>query len=117
VRFRPVALVVLLLAAPAPAAADCLRDRHAADLRSERGPRLRFGIGPLVQAGQIGPNPSPAVPERPAAVHRALARLRKPGRPFVLRLNRFFWSDRDRGFRRYLHLARRFARRGYELEL
>jgi hypothetical protein len=116
VRFRPVALMVLLLAAPAPAAADCLRDRHAADLRPEPGPRLRFGIGPLVQAGQIGPNPSPAVPERPAATHRALARLRKPGRRFVLRLNRFFWSDRDRGFRRYLH-ARRFARRGCELEL
>jgi hypothetical protein len=43
--------------------------------------------------------------------------LRKPGRPFVLRLNRFFWSDREGGFRRYLALARRFARRGYELEL
>jgi hypothetical protein len=89
----------------------------AADLRPDRAPPLRFGVGPLVQAGQIGPNPSPAVPERPARTHDALARLRKPGRPFVLRLNRFFWSDRERGFRRYLALGRRFARRGYELEL
>jgi hypothetical protein len=78
---------------------------------------LRFGIGPLVQAGQIGPNPSPAVPEQPAVTHAALARLRKPGRPFVLRLNRFFWSDGEAAFRRYLGLARRFARRGYRLEL
>jgi len=80
-------------------------------------PRLRFGIGPLVQAGQIGANPSPALPERPAATHAALDRLRKPGRPFVMRLNRFFWSDREAGFKRYLGLARRFARRGYQAEL
>jgi hypothetical protein len=113
----PAVTLFLLLAVPAPAGARCVRDLHAADLRPEPGPRLRFGIGPLVQAGQIGPTPSPAVPERPAATHAALARLRKPGRPFVLRLNRFFWSDRERGFRRYLGLARRFARRGYRLEL
>jgi hypothetical protein len=113
----PALTLVLLLAAPAPAVAQCLRDLHAADQRPEPGPRLRFGIGPLVQAGQVGPSPSPAVPERPAATHAALVRLRKPGRPFVLRLNRFFWSDRERGFRRYLGLARRFAGRGYRLEL
>jgi hypothetical protein len=109
--------LVLLLVPPAPAAAQCVRELHARDLRPEPGPRLRFGIGPLVQAGQIGLNPSPAVAERPALTHAALAGLRKPGRPFVLRLNRFFWSDRERGFRRYLGLARRFARRGYQLEL
>jgi hypothetical protein len=70
-----------------------------------------------VQAGQAGGGPATAVPERPRATHAALARLRAPGRPFVLRLNRFFWSDREAGFRRYLALARRFARRGYLLEL
>jgi hypothetical protein len=118
VRFRLPALVLMLLVAPAaPAAAQCTRDLHAGEVRPEPGPPMRFGIGPLVQAGQIGPNPSPAVPERPARTHAALARLRPPGRPFVLRLNRFFWSDRERGFRRYLRLAHRFARRGYQLEL
>ena len=113
----PALTLFLLLATPAPAVGECLRDLHAADQRPEPGPRLRFGIGPLVQAGQVGPSPSPAVPERRAATHAALARLRKPGGPFVLRLNRFFWSDRERGFRRYLGLARRFAGRGYRLEL
>jgi hypothetical protein len=118
VRSRLPALTVILLLGPAaPALAQCTRDLHAGDLRPEPGPRLRFGIGPLVQAGQIGPNPSPAVPERRPRTHEALARLRRPGRPFVLRLNRFFWSDRERGFRRYLGLARRFARRGYQVEL
>ena len=80
-------------------------------------PPLRFGVGPLVQAGQAGGGPATAVPEQQRRTHRALARLRAPGRPFVLRLNRFFWSDREAGFRRYLALARRFARRGYLIEL
>jgi hypothetical protein len=35
----------------------------------------------------------------------------------VLRLNRFFWSDGEAAFRRYLGLARRFTSRGYEVEL
>jgi len=70
-----------------------------------------------VQAGQVGADPSPAVPERRAVTHAALAALRKPERPFVLRLNRFFWSDGEGAFERYLGLARRFARRGYQLEL
>jgi hypothetical protein len=109
--------LTVLLALPAPAAATCLRDVRADDLRPRPAPPLRFGIGPLAQAGQIGADPSPAVPERPRRTHAALARLRAPGRPFVLRLNRFFWSDGERGFRRYLRLTRRFARRGYLIEL
>ncbi len=35
----------------------------------------------------------------------------------MLRLNRFFWSDGEAAFERYLGLARRFARRGYRIEL
>src|SRR3954451_24682032 len=78
---------------------------------------LRFGIGPLPQAGQASGGPATALPEQPARTDAALARLRAPGRPFVLRLNRFFWSDGEAGFRRYLGLARRFARQGYLIEL
>jgi len=78
---------------------------------------LRFGVGPLVQAGQAGGGPAQAVPEQPARTEAALASLRAPGKPFVLRLNRFFWSDREAGFRRYLRLAHRFARDGYLIEL
>jgi len=114
-----VVMALILLPAQAAAAAQpCTQERSAADVRAERGaPPLRFGIGPLVQAGQAGGGPARAVPERPRGTERALPRLRAPGRPFVLRLNRFFWSDREAGFRRYLTLARRFARLGYLVEL
>jgi hypothetical protein len=107
----------LLLALPLPSAAACVRDSQAANGGPRTAPPLRFGIGPLVQAGQVGALREPAVPERQARTHAALDRLRVPGRPFVLRLNRFFWSEREKGFRRYLDLARRFARRGYLIEL
>ena len=113
---RRLLLPLVLLAIPSPAAA-CVRDVETEDLRPRAAPPLVFGVGPLVQAGQVAAVPAPAVPERRARTHAALQRLRPPGRPFVLRLNRFFWSDREAGFRRYLGLARRFARRGYLLEL
>ena len=114
-----IAASALLLLLPAPAVArSCTRDVRAADVDRERGaPALTFGIGPLVQAGQIGPSPAPAVPERPAVTLAALRGLRRPGRPFLLRLNRFFWSDGEAAFERYLRLARRFASRGYRIEL
>ncbi|SEH14086.1 hypothetical protein SAMN02745716_1494 [Thermoleophilum album] len=80
-------------------------------------PPLRFGITPLAQAGQIGDRPAPAVGERLERTFAALDRLRPPRAPFVVRLNRFFWSDGERAFTRYLALARRFAGRGYLVEL
>jgi hypothetical protein len=110
-------LLVLAAVAQSADARSCVADLEADDVPRRPAPPLRFGIGPLVQAGQVGGMPSPAVPEIPERTHAALARLRKPGRPFVLRLNRFFWSDREEGFRRYLRLARRFTRRGYLVEL
>jgi hypothetical protein len=89
----------------------------AVDVQQKPGPRLRFGIGPLVQAGQIGPVAGPAVPEQPERTHHYLAALRPANGPFVLRLNRFFWSDGEEGFQRYLALAERFTQRGYLIEL
>jgi len=113
--------VLSALAAAAPASAQqpssCVGDVESGAVKQEPGPLLRFGIGPLVQAGQVGPLPAAAVPERPDITHSALARLRPPGRPFVLRLNRFFWSDREEGIRRYLALAQRFTSSGYLVEL
>jgi hypothetical protein len=113
--------VAFLLLVPAAAGAQvdpvCSADTEASEVEQKPGPPLRFGIGPLPQAGQIGGSPAPAVPEQPQRTHAFLARLRPPGGPFVLRLNRFFWSDGEEGFRRYLALARRFARRGYLIEL
>ena len=71
-----------------------------------------------VQAGQIGPLPAAAVPEQPAKTHAALAQLRPPGGPFVLRLNRFFWSDGEAGLQAVPRRWReRFTSRGYLVEL
>jgi hypothetical protein len=117
------ALVTVLALASAPGAAAqsgppaCVGDTEADAVPRRPGPRLRFGITPLVQAGQIGAQPAPAVPEQPARTNAALALLRPAGAPFVLRLNRFFWSDGEAAFRRYLGLAKRFTSRGYEVEL
>jgi hypothetical protein len=114
------ALTALAAAPPVAAqeAGSCIGDVNAADVAQTPGAeRLRFGIGPLVQAGQIGPTPSPAVPEQPQRTHDALARLRPPRGAYVLRLNRFFWSDGEAGIRRYLDLASRFTGRGYLVEL
>jgi len=47
----------------------------------------------------------------------ALRTLRPPHAPFILRLNRFFWSDGQRGIRRFLRLTRLYTRRGYRVEL
>lgn len=88
--------VLRMLAAAAPAfaqeASSCVGDVEPGAVTQQPGPLLRFGIGPLVQAGQIGPLPAAAVPERPEITDSALAPLRPPGRAFVLRLNRFFRS-------------------------
>jgi len=112
--------VAALAAAPAAHAQDdpaCVADTDAVNVEQRPGPALRFGIGPLPQAGQIGPAPAPAAPEDVARADAALARLRPAGGPFVLRLNRFFWSDGEAGFQRYLSLVRRFTSQGYLVEL
>jgi hypothetical protein len=111
-------VLALLVASPAAQAQQCTQELSATAVAKKAAKKkLRFGIGPLVQAGQAGGGPAPAVPERPRETERALVQLKTPGRPFVLRLNRFFWSDGEAGFRRYLGLARRFARLGYLVEL
>jgi hypothetical protein len=92
-------------------------DLGADGVPHEPGPALRFGIGPLVQAGQVGPLPAAAAPEQPARTDAALDALRPANGTFTLRLNRFFWSDGEEGMRRYLALADRFTRRGYLVEL
>jgi hypothetical protein len=113
-------VLVVALATAGPAQAEppgCVGDTESDAVPQKPGPRLRFGITPLAQAGQIGPVPADALPEQPERTHSALAELRPPGGPFVVRLNRFFWSDGEAGFRRYLELARRFTSRGYLVEL
>ena len=115
-----VAISAGLVLAPTAHAADppsCVGDPGADGVPHVPGPALRFGIGPLVQAGQIGPLPAAAAPEQPARTDAALDALRPANGTFTLRLNRFFWSDGEEGMRRYLALADRFTRRGYLVEL
>jgi hypothetical protein len=113
-------LVLMALVLPTAASAQppaCVGDTEADAVPQKPGPRLRFGITPLVQAGQIGGTPAPAIPEQPERTHSALSLLRPANAPFVVRLNRFFWSDGEAGVRRYLDLADRFTSRGYLVEL
>ena len=107
----------LATAGPAAAQAPCTGDLGAEGVPVRPGDQLRFGIGPLVQAGQIGPLAAPAVAEQPARTDAALDALRPRTGTFTLRLNRFFWSDGEAGIRRYLALAERFTSRGYLVEL
>jgi hypothetical protein len=75
------------------------------------------GITPRVQAGQFVTPAAPAKPEDAAKSLAALARLRPPGTPFVVRLNRFFWSDGEAAFKQFLAEARRYTDAGYLVEL
>jgi hypothetical protein len=114
------ALLALAAATCAQAADDypvCSGDISAAGVAQKPGPALRLGITPRVQAGQVGPVPAEAKPEDPAKTLAALAQLRPPDGPFVVRLNRFFWSDGEAAFKQFLGEAQRYTDAGYLVEL
>jgi len=77
---------------------------------------LAFGITPAGEAGALGPA-VPAVPDDPPKTLAALDRLRPRRAPFVLLLNRLFWSDGDPGIARFAALVDRYKRAGYPVEL
>src|SRR4051812_47857516 len=109
-----------LVAAPAADAQSggCIGETSAQDVPQKPGPALRFGITPGVQTGQLGTGPQPPrTPEDPARQLAALHDLVPPGRPFVLRLHRFFWSEGEPAVQRFLELADRYTRAGYLVEL
>src|SRR5215218_1419414 len=91
--------------AGAAGSSPCTGDLTAAGVPQLPGPPLRMGITPAGRAGAVGP----AVPLTPidrAKTLAALRRLRPHHGSFVLRLNRFFWSDGKRGIRHFHRLAR-----------
>ena len=94
----------------------CTGDLTAVGVPHLPGPRLRMGITPAGRAGAVGP-PVPLTPMDRGKTLAALRTLRPPHAPFILRLNRFFWSDGQRGIRRFLRLTRLYTRRGYRVEL
>src|SRR3954452_19907466 len=97
---------------------SCVGKTSADGVPKKPGPRLRFGITPGVQTGQLGTGPQPPrTPEDPAKQLGALHALVPPGVPFVLRLHRFFWSDGEAGVRRFLALTDRYTQAGFLVEL
>jgi hypothetical protein len=120
-----VAGLMLVGACALPAAASaaddypvCSGDTTAASVPQKPGaPALRVGITPRVEAGQFATPAAPAKPEDPAKTMAALAKLRPAGGPFVVRLNRFFWSDGEAAFKTFLGEAQRYSDAGYQVEL
>jgi hypothetical protein len=94
----------------------CLGDPTASGVPQRAGPQLRFGITPAGEAGALGP-PVAALPDDPPKTLAALATLRPFNGPFVLRLNRFFWSAGEEGIQRFLTLVHRYTSNGYLVEL
>src|SRR3954447_1798574 len=95
----------------------CTGETSAAGIGQKPGPALRVGITPRVQAGQFGTPAAEAKPEDVPKTMAALAKLRPPGGPFVVRLNRFFWADGEAGFKQFLAEAQRYSDAGYLVEL
>src|SRR3954454_3572388 len=95
----------------------CSGDLSAAGVPQKPGPALRVGITPRVQAGQFGAPAAAAKPEDVPTTMAALAKLRPPNSPFVVRLNRFFWADGEPAFQQFLAEAQRYSSAGYQVEL
>jgi hypothetical protein len=114
------AALLALVLSPAPAAGQsspCPPRTSAAGVPVKPGPAVRFGITPAGEAGALGPA-VPVVPIDQARTYAALADLRPPGdAPFVLRLNRLFWSDGDAGLERFAQAVAGYTARGYDVEL
>jgi hypothetical protein len=113
------AAVIVLAASSAGAQTPqpCLGDADDAAVTQQPGPLLRFGITPAGEAGALGPA-VPAVPGSHEQDLAALAQVRPAnGHPFVIRLNRFFWSLGDQGIELFRQRARSFTKAGYQVEL
>lgn len=116
-----VALTVALAApvgdhAVASGSGPCLGDTSGDGVPQRPARPLRMGIGPAGRAGAVGP-PVPLTPIDQGKTLHALNRLRAPHEPFVLRLNRFFWSKGRKGIRHFQRLTRLYTKRGYRVEL
>jgi len=77
---------------------------------------LRFGIDPGL-AGSAGTTQIPTVPDNPVKARAAVRRLRPKGRVLVVRLNRLFWSDGNKGIVRFKGMASAYTRQGDEVEI
>jgi hypothetical protein len=115
---RALAVALSLLAVPsAVARGDCVPRTSADGVPVRPGPDVRMGLTPAGEAGALGPK-VPVTPIDMSKTYAALARLRPPGdAPFVLRLNRLFWSDGEGGLARFADAVAGYTSRGYDVEL
>jgi hypothetical protein len=113
----PLAALVALLGAAAPAAAQgddrCLTADPPPVTRAAQP--LRFGITPAA-AGSAGATQAQVAPEDEDAAVAALRELKPVGKPLVMRLNRLFWADGDEGIDRFGALADHYAAQGFRVE-
>ena len=77
--------------------------------------RIRFGITPQL-AGTVGEGQGTVVPESAVKRDAALAKLKPKHREVVIRLNRLFESDGDKGIERFARRARHYGRLGFAVE-
>jgi hypothetical protein len=75
-----------------------------------------MGIDPGL-AGSAGGQQMATVPDDLSKDLAAVRALAVPGRQLVVRLNRLFWSDGQRGIRRFQRQVRAYARAGFLVEL
>jgi hypothetical protein len=80
------------------------------------GPALRFGVDPGI-AGSAGGTQLPSTPDDPAKDLSAVRALVPPGRSFVVRLNRLFWSDGQAGIDAFEQQVARYTDAGLDVEL
>src|SRR4051812_50039301 len=72
-----------------------------------------MGLPPAGGAGALAPR-VPVTPIDMSRTFAALDQLRPPGdAPFVLRLNRLFWSDGEAGLARFAAAGAGYTPRGY----
>jgi len=115
-------VVIAAVAVPSAGAAaqqqPCVGSLGAAGVARVPGPALRMGITPAGEAGALGPAVA-VTPIDQGRTDGALAQL-APARehaPFVLRLNRLFWSDGAAGLDRFAALASHYTGLGYDVEI
>jgi len=77
---------------------------------------LRFGVD-VGLAGSAGGVQLPSAPDDPARDLAAVRALDPPGRALVVRLNRLFWSDGQRGIDAFRAQVARYTRAGFAVEL
>ncbi|MFL5823795.1 MAG: hypothetical protein ACJ764_10175 [Solirubrobacteraceae bacterium] len=114
------ALISLAVAAAAPSRAGSASDPYCTGsyggAPAHALPALRMGIDPGL-AGSAGGSQIPTVPDDPARDLAAVKALAVPHRQLVVRLNRLFWSDGERGIRKFQRQVRMYTRAGFPVEL